>query len=228
MVFRKKDLYLIIAQKLTFLISWNPPYFTPEIRQISPWNPPDFTPEICRISPLNLPDFTGEIHQISHLKSASFHPEIRRISRVISKDQLPGMVSPMFLLVYLYHFIVFYAHWTCHLPWRVGNGLRHRNLILFMRWRYMTFYTIRVCISKQWCIARQFLLVNSRMLRRVEWDYICDLPPRDPSFVTGHGWVSVAMMHGLWGDLVLSEVKVSRVTQSSCLLKELHLVLITQ
>ena len=35
------------------------------------------------------------------VKSGGFHGEIRRISRVksISKDQLPGMVSPMFSIV---------------------------------------------------------------------------------------------------------------------------------
>ena len=57
LVFRKKDPYLIITQKLTFLISWNPADFvriSGEIHQISygfyVWNPPDFTGEIRRIS----------------------------------------------------------------------------------------------------------------------------------------------------------------------------------
>ena len=64
LVFRKKDLYLIITQKFTFLISWNPADF---------------------------------------MKSGGFHPEIRRIS----KDQLPGMVSPMFfILTYSQHHLM--------------------------------------------------------------------------------------------------------------------------
>ena len=68
LVFRKKDLYLIITQKLTFH----------EIRRISPvksvWNPPDFTREICMKS-------TGfhlkstRFNEI-HMKSTGFH-EIR-------------------------------------------------------------------------------------------------------------------------------------------------------
>ena len=43
---------------------------------------------------------SGEICRISHMKSGGFctdfRCEIRRISHMISKDQLPGMVSPMF------------------------------------------------------------------------------------------------------------------------------------
>ena len=116
LVFRKKDLYLVITQKLTFMKSggfheiWQISCGFHEIRWISG--------EIWQIS--------HEIHQIScrfHLKSGRFHVkstyktyksnisrktlqfygvlwvgyvkfshEIRRIS----KDQLPGMVSPMF------------------------------------------------------------------------------------------------------------------------------------
>ena len=62
LVFRKKDLHLIITQKLTFMKSagfhgWNPADFR--------WNPADFTGEIRheihRISRWNPPDFTGEI-----------------------------------------------------------------------------------------------------------------------------------------------------------------------
>ena len=57
LVFRKKDLYLVITQKLTFLISWNLADFR--------WNLPDFTPEICQISRVksrwNPPDFERPI-----------------------------------------------------------------------------------------------------------------------------------------------------------------------
>ena len=51
----------------------------------------------------NLPDFTGEICQISRVKSTRFHgwnlPDFKGEIRRISKDQLPGMVSPMFFYV---------------------------------------------------------------------------------------------------------------------------------
>ena len=81
LVFRKKDLYLVITQRLTLMKSGG-------FRA-------DFS-EIWRIS--------SEIWHIScgfHLKSTRFH-EIRRIS----KDQLPGMVSPMLCR-------------SCYVPWKV-------------------------------------------------------------------------------------------------------------
>ena len=69
------------------------------------WNPPDFTGEIwvksTRFHGWNPPDFMGEIQ----VKSARFHPwnpgEIWWISPMKSKDQLPGMVSPMFCQPYI-------------------------------------------------------------------------------------------------------------------------------
>ena len=89
LVFRKKDLYLVITQKLIFMKSSG----FHEIRQISC--------EIKRHSfPLHsikLKSFCWVIWFIRFL--GGFH-EIRRISREIrriSKDQLPGMVTPMFL-----------------------------------------------------------------------------------------------------------------------------------
>ena len=59
LVFRKKDLYLIITQKLTFMKSGG---FQVKSGGFHGWNPLDFRREVRRIS----------------------------------KDQLPGMVSPMF------------------------------------------------------------------------------------------------------------------------------------
>ena len=41
-------------------------------------------------------DFTGEICQILWVKSTGFHTDLMGEIRRISKDQLPGMVSPMF------------------------------------------------------------------------------------------------------------------------------------
>ena len=90
LVFRKKDLYLVITQKLTFMKSGG--FHVDFI-----WNPPDFMRISCRFQVKS-----GGFH----LKSAGFH-EIHRISGEIcriSKDQLPGMVSPMFVCLCLFDF----------------------------------------------------------------------------------------------------------------------------
>ena len=52
--------------------------------------------EIHWISGWNLLDFTGEIHWISGWNLLDFKGEIKGEIHQISKDQLPGMVSPMF------------------------------------------------------------------------------------------------------------------------------------
>ena len=108
MVFRKKDLFLIITQKLTFMKSGRFKVKSCGFCVDFTWNPPDFV----WISP--------EIHWILYrfhlLKSARFHMDFTWnlpdftcwnlldfvwISpaeiRQILKYQLPGMVSPMFL-----------------------------------------------------------------------------------------------------------------------------------
>ena len=82
---------------------WNPLDFMGEIHQISGWNPPDFKGEIPHPAFIKLKSFCwntcfynfGWISQvISGWNPPDFTGEIRRIS----KDQLPGMVSPMFSL----------------------------------------------------------------------------------------------------------------------------------
>ena len=98
-------------------ISWNPVDFT--------WNLVDFMKSLVIAPTLHSSNwrvfaetlavigfwvnFTwnlGEIHQISWVKSTGFHGEIRRIS----KDQLPGMVSPMFLYFVLSMFVQSFCH----------------------------------------------------------------------------------------------------------------------
>ena len=76
LVFRKKDLYLIITQKLTFMKSGGFQVKSGRFRM-------DFMKSAN--FRWNLPDFTHEI-------------------RRISKDQLPGMVSPMFAVVNAWFF----------------------------------------------------------------------------------------------------------------------------
>ena len=107
LVFRKKDLYLIITQKLTFLISWNPADFV----RIS-WNPADFRWNLADFvwiswNPADFVWISGEIRQISYgfqVKSGGFLTDFMKSGGVISKGQSPGMVSPMFWFVYhLYH-----------------------------------------------------------------------------------------------------------------------------
>ena len=91
----------VFAETLAFIrfwvdFTWNPLDFTGEIQK-SRWNPPDFTGEICQISWVksgwNPLDFTGEICRISRVKSGWNPPDFER--------QLPGMVSPMFVLFVL-------------------------------------------------------------------------------------------------------------------------------
>ena len=79
-------------------ISWNPADFI----WIS-WSLVDF-----RWNPADFIQISGEIWWISYgfqVKSARFHTwnpaDFVRISHMISKDQLPGMVSPMFVTVSL-------------------------------------------------------------------------------------------------------------------------------
>ena len=108
LVFRKKDLYLVITQKLTFMKSGG----FHEIRQISWgrfheiwWIKSSGFHEIWQIScEIHLQKLINQIFQEKlfsfmeccgkamscfHMKSAGFR-----------KDQLPGMVSPMFIKFY--------------------------------------------------------------------------------------------------------------------------------
>ena len=96
LVFRKtKDLYLIITRIQR--ISWNP------------WSQPPPCIHQTGVFAETLAfirfwvDFTGEICWISWVKSARFHgwnpPDFKGEIRRISKDELPGMVSPMFIRV---------------------------------------------------------------------------------------------------------------------------------
>ena len=93
---------------------WNLPDFTGEIHQISGWNPLDFKGEIPHPAFIKLKSFCwntcfynfGWISQmISGWNPPDFTGEIRRIS----KDQLPGMVSPMFEL------LTIWSNWCVYL-----------------------------------------------------------------------------------------------------------------
>ena len=161
LVFRKKDLYLVITQKLTFMklvdfvkssrfhvkstdiafplhsiklksFCWVILF----IRFLGGFH------EICRIS--------HEIHQISRnlpdfTKSAKFH-EIWWIS----KDQLPGMVTPMFLC-FSHRFILFGPSWL--LAWRITKcciGYRSyylKDVSSLVAWKFTLFTPLKQCLS---------------------------------------------------------------------------------
>ena len=105
LVFRKKDLYLIIMQKLTFheiwwilwnlvdfiWISWNLVDFR--------WNPLDFIWISWVKSTRFCMDFKGEIWQISWVKSGRFHRwNLADFERPIARNGKP-YVSFTFLLI---------------------------------------------------------------------------------------------------------------------------------
>ena len=112
LVGRKIEFSINIVNSHWYIWSFERKTYTWSSRKSShSWNPADFVKSThnliksdvstktiqfdeCRRGAMTL-DFTGEIRWISRVKSGWNPGEIRRIS----KDQLPGMVSPMFLWV---------------------------------------------------------------------------------------------------------------------------------